>query len=842
VENNQSAVLGTKVEKLINWIGENPWHEFTRWESQILLVKLLSFIHSPHDLRYFFHIVHSLSEMFLEFSERLESEVIDELKEKEIDIKSMEKIVNHVLTNQDEILEYFNEEIETFYGEIYGGMKHPMRRKFKYYYIYAMLMNAHQSEDIEIQQEYRALQGYVFLSHSLLVVSRSNIQFYLLNKPEDDYLGRSTSSGINASKIMRDYSLTGNNPSDLLDLSDFKSLINSMSNIGNLEPKAKRILRSYLELGLGLRGLKLKKGGGGGGYKRLFHGWSDGFIRFGSGQSNEKQDLEDSSLTIISPFQGDDERQKEFFDLDLDPFENQGEEELILIDNKDKKAGRLFTRSQVRHVIMSNQMFRNQWTQATVYELTILMKACGEQVRDENTSDLRLEVIAMVMIMLWTGSNIKSVKSKFRWLSSNRRYGQDILGYKFNEDSNTGEWLISPHTANTKRINTKKEKSYCRVKDDFLELPDPFRIGLYILKAFPDDRLSDTKNRLFNRKLTTYRKELNNFLIEIKHDHRLNEFKISRYLFYKIATEHEGDIADAILITGRYHPLGQTLLHYTSPDKERLQGIYLNAISDVISSIYAEGYICEAPKVAKEKIRSTNVVGSNLCPTIDAVENLVINIQEKIKRKPKEELNSAIIEYHNWYTLYTILFIGYSTGYRAIVDPFPIDSEIDENSGLAVVSDKDGEDYYNSRIVWVPKSVRKQIDHYMQHRDKVLLIVASRHPDLVLNKEEKGIPRIFLLEDGYRINDIRPSTLSPLLKDHLPLPINVNRRFLRTELRARGCPSEIVNAFMGHWSRGQEPWGRYSSLAVVDIVDVLKIYIEDILEELKFKPIKSRFI
>lgn len=837
-----SAVLGTRAELLVHWIGDNSCDGLTRWESQILLIRLLSFIHAPHDLRYFAHTIECLNEVFQELIQRLSDRELSGLAMKGIDIASLAVIVHHLCIYQDDLIELLGEELLLLDDEYLEARAHPMRQKLQYFYIYAMLMNTHESSDNEAQQNYRALQGYILISHALLLLNRTKLQAYLFSTPERKYLGRATAAGVNASREVRNYSLEGYDSSDLLELGNLNSVVRSMDNIGNLEPSAKKSLCSYLSLGLGLRELADKKGGGGGGYSRVFHGWSDGFIRFGSGQSHEQHKSDDTSVTIITPLEGDDDRSKELIEWGLDPSENQGGDELVLIDNTGGKSGRLFTRAQVRHVIMANQMFRNQWSQATVYELTCLMKACGEQIRNDGVSELRREVVSMVMIMLWAGSNLEAVKSNFRWLNGGTAYGKQVLGYEFDSLSKEGKWLITPHTPDLKGSPTKRQKSYCRIKNDYLELPDPFKIGQYIIRAFPEERLLDVKNRLFNRKLTTYRKELKVFLSSIGHEHRLNEFKISRYLFYKIASEGNGDIADAILITGRYHPLGQTLLHYTSSDKERLQQVYLRSVADVVSKIYQEGYMCEAPTLSIAAPRNIHTVGSNLCPTLDAVLALILALQQKISVTPAEHKNAAIIEYHNWYTLYTILVIGYATGYRAIVDPFPVDSEIDEESGLAVISDKDGPDYYNSRVVWVPESVREQISNYMSHRAKILPLIASRYPRLLFADGEDQLSRIFLLENDFKPTEIRPSALTPLLAEYLPLPLNVNRRFLRTELRARNCPSEVVDAFMGHWSRGQEPWGQYSSLSIIEIVENLKGYIEGILNDLNIKPIKSRFL
>jgi hypothetical protein len=48
-------------------------------------------------------------------------------------------------------------------------------------------------------------------------------------------------------------------------------------------------------------------------------------------------------------------------------------------------------------------------------------------------------------------------------------------------------------------------------------------------------------------------------------------------------------------------------------------------------------------------------------------------------------------------------------------------------------------------------------------------------------------------------------------------------------------PLESINAFMGHWSNGEEPWGPYSSFNVPAHIETLRRFVEPLLKELGFK-------
>lgn len=61
---------------------------------------------------------------------------------------------------------------------------------------------------------------------------------------------------------------------------------------------------------------------------------------------------------------------------------------------------------------------------------------------------------------------------------------------------------------------------------------------------------------------------------------------------------------------------------------------------------------------------------------------------------------------------------------------------------------------------------------------------------------------------------------------------NTHRRFLRTELIERRCPPEVIDAFLGHWQQGEEPYGPFSSFSARSYVETLRTYLEPLLAEI----------
>lgn len=204
--------------------------------------------------------------------------------------------------------------------------------------------------------------------------------------------------------------------------------------------------------------------------------------------------------------------------------------------------------------------------------------------------------------------------------------------------------------------------------------------------------------------------------------------------------------------------------------------------------------------------------------------------------------NDYWVNLHNDYTLYVAEMLGFATGYRAVRDPLDSLTQIDWLTGFACISDKDDLDYYNARLVWLPPVVCKQIRHYQYHcqrlGERLMLInpeVAknllnhgvsieqdgetnrSNNTDKKTNKNSKAEkdrpPFLFLLNPNGRLLNLRPAEITERLRTVFPVPVNVNRSYLRNRLRELDCPGELVNYFLGHWENGEEPFGPYATLS-----------------------------
>jgi integrase len=155
-------------------------------------------------------------------------------------------------------------------------------------------------------------------------------------------------------------------------------------------------------------------------------------------------------------------------------------------------------------------------------------------------------------------------------------------------------------------------------------------------------------------------------------------------------------------------------------------------------------------------------------------------------------------------------------------------NDIDFDSGIASVQDKGDESGPKTRLLYLPKSVRVQVQKYEKYR-RTMEITFFKNP-------APPLPCYFVDADRNAIL-ITPSLLEEKMRKYLPFPANVARHFIRTELMERGLPPEIVDAWMGHASRGEQQWGKFACFSYRKSIEALEATLVPLLKELGFKPI-----
>lgn len=509
---------------------------------------------------------------------------------------------------------------------------------------------------------------------------------------------------------------------------------------------------------------------------------------------------------------------------------------------------------------MLNQRLTSRWEVLSPYEVSELLTAiCDLSENKESSACLPVnatysELAALLVTLFWFGQRLdKAILLK--------KYSHDI-GNKwvdpgFVEFSEIkGYWWTKPAVPERKILPDCKQlqQAHHAVPNYAISSGIGFEqiICSHIRKA-----RSGRSDLLFTKELSVYQKIVSDFFSSVNSHHstRLTVNRVSDYLFNEIANQDGADLTSAMFIFGRENFLGRNPSYYTSISITQLQDLY----SRVCRNVWNQ-HLNEKPSDNQKlinddlaapwiEINQTDHVGSPFRPTQSTVAKLVLELKNSLNNANRADTSvSKLLEVHEKMTQYTTYLVAFSTGFRAISDPFLSAAEIDWESGFAVLSDKDNEDSYNSRLIWLPPVCLQQLLLFREHQQNALYRFNILIPKIFTNpdrprRDEPGRYMFFakknITTDKYEAKTLRPTHLGQGLDQIYDLPLNSSRHYLRSRLLEKKCPIEVINAFMGHFERGEEPWGVFSGLSPLVYRDSLKENLIELLRKDGWEPLSG---
>ncbi|WP_445426675.1 hypothetical protein [Alishewanella sp. HL-SH06] len=257
------------------------------------------------------------------------------------------------------------------------------------------------------------------------------------------------------------------------------------------------------------------------------------------------------------------------------------------------------------------------------------------------------------------------------------------------------------------------------------------------------------------------------------------------------------------------------------------------------------------------------LIGSKVMPSLAELNKLTGRLASPFSTANKamvQQSIDALINYHNHYVTYTAMMLLAATGYRAVRNPLPLLSLFLPHYHCMVISDKDDEDFTNTRIVAVGSILAQQLNYYQNHIEKLCNLIIILKPELgehihsaidklriaLLNsfgenqtllksvKNNVKLPgplfELQMKQDSLQCIAISPKTLKARLKG-FKFPINFGRHVLRSYLLKKQLPSELINFQLGHWSTGEAALGDYSSFELNEAINLLTPIIDEMLQE-----------
>lgn len=281
----------------------------------------------------------------------------------------------------------------------------------------------------------------------------------------------------------------------------------------------------------------------------------------------------------------------------------------------------------------------------------------------------------------------------------------------------------------------------------------------------------------------------------------------------------DGDMAEALLLSYRHRHSNDPRLYYHATQEKHLQYQYSRVWK-------AESKRPESDDTKRSQLAHlfNPDIGSAAVPHRDSICALVQAMRERVSGLMAgrgRRTASRWREIHNALTAYVICQIQWMTGIRAVRDPieFPLYAP---TTGILGVIDKDSNDEYGARVVWLIEPVQQQIQVYLQYVDS-----ATRS---ILGKVEREAAFRFIGE-GAKILQVNQARLEHFLPDY-PFAVNSHRHHLRSRLREKGVDGGIVDAWMGHGGIGAEPYARHSAMSPVVMRDAARDALDSIWQEL----------
>ena len=314
--------------------------------------------------------------------------------------------------------------------------------------------------------------------------------------------------------------------------------------------------------------------------------------------------------------------------------------------------------------------------------------------------------------------------------------------------------------------------------------------------------------------------------------------------FYDYALARLGDPVTAGMLCLREHRLADTQLHYSSLNVVALTHTYLKVRASFISALAQNLNLDRLYVTPVMDVEPAHHVGSSITPTRETISRLTHDLSRAwsdARRSGADPL--YVIHLHNALAAFAHTLLAFTSGLRAVIDRMPSAEMVDLDMGIMLLSDKDDPAGFSTRTVPLADVTARQLGHWFAHCRRLPALLAPMLTERGWTAPSQLI--FYLAPDRERgvVHTTRNSSLVEQgIKDAIgwfKLPENCNRHALRSELVRRGCPSEFIDAFMGHWVRGSQPFGRYATLLPQHYLDTLRTQLNAIADDYGFRAIRG---
>ena len=406
--------------------------------------------------------------------------------------------------------------------------------------------------------------------------------------------------------------------------------------------------------------------------------------------------------------------------------------------------------------------------------------------------------------------------------------------------------------------------------NDKLELTLPFAVGV-LVENMQDSLVGTTQEKLFF--FNNLEKAAKNRISKInkKNSTRLTLNKLRSYL--KHVLFHSGTdtaVVDVITLSPIHHLSALPYFGLTKADVYYAQYHYHDHLRDIIFS--------EPTSTLKNELRENNKLskfdlldfpddryvnkGEQQMGTKLALQSSqiklklvtpIINELKALKLHKYVSMND-FINLHNKLMDYLYLMLGLSSGYRPVIETFGRLKDIDIDTGMYFISDKENRIDAQGRFITLPEMVRLQLQHYKNYLYKNMKLFNIRHHQLgkllqEIHESSVGLISYLEVNEYGKLNFVKNQNntfISNRFKLYAHLPVNWYRHHIRS-LKDRShsifssnlsqLNDEVVSSWMGHTDQlGFDYYDVFSGLKRSEQAKLANL-IDRKLKEYGFEPI-----
>lgn len=502
---------------------------------------------------------------------------------------------------------------------------------------------------------------------------------------------------------------------------------------------------------------------------------------------------------------------------------------------------------------MQSHFLPTHRSELSLWEVGNIFSFLNLELMSENSDILEIEILIILSLILVLGRDIGEICGTK--IIKNKSTKLPYCGMAYVESDGCIKVSVSAPEYKTNLTDEQKFEAISVDNELILFLPNIVVNSINKIIKIKKEGKTLLKRKLFYGEKEQYIKSINN-IIRKKSESGATYVALKKFIFQRILSKNT-DLVDPMMITDQRYGVPGSRLHYATKSKIDLNNLHTDTFNDFISEVAHEFDLgSSVPTNWKINIEflDEGYVGAKITPKVETVKNLISGLKERIKQYK----NIDWIDYHNVFTAYCILMLDFATGTRSVARKYFFKSDLDLLRKQILVWDKSAGDSLNSRIAYLPDICVEQLREYYKYRDYVIKKISgvvcsdyqllsdkcNQNPTSYFKSKlrkhvEEYFGQFFFLSDTGKPLRIKRELIQEQIKGLYHLPLNTNRHYLRFFLMLNNIPGEIIDAYLGHSSNGEEPYGRYSFLTLDEVIVQVKPCIDNMFSRDGWSVIKG---